>query len=59
MALIYDTGASLWHDKFTLDKDMDYMYTAKQFGMDGMKPADQEPAYVRKTYRRCYEKVRI
>lgn len=41
MAPIYDTGASLWHDKFTLDKDMDYMYTAKPFGMDGMKPADQ------------------
>lgn len=37
MAPIYDTGASLWHDKFTLDKDMDYMY----IGMDGMKPADQ------------------
>lgn len=41
LAPIYDTGACLWNDKFTLDRYVDYQYTAKPFGRDGMSPEEQ------------------
>ena len=41
MAPIYDTGACLYHDQFTLDKRSDYEYTAKPFGRNGMAPENQ------------------
>lgn len=40
-APIYDTGSSLWHDRFTLDGPADYHYTAKPFGTGGMDPKQQ------------------
>lgn len=41
LAPIYDTGACLWCDKFTLNHSSDYQYIAKPFGRDGMAPKNQ------------------
>lgn len=41
LAPIFDTGASLWSNVFTLELPRDFKYTAKPFKYNGMRPFDQ------------------
>lgn len=41
IAPIFDSGACLWFDVESLSAPIDFEYTAKPFGMNGMKPLDQ------------------